>query len=778
MSEKWENIVEGEELKRARIERARTYETKKVLKAALQDYEVEGWEPISTYKDGKHVKVRRPKPIGEVFENKVWLMLYSMGFKKMNRDSQFVIQYEKDEPDQTQQIDVLAVDDETALVVECKTAAKAGTPKDFKTEIEAYKYKINGIVREIKKQYPGVEVKFIWATQNIVLGKDKERLKDFVYFDEGDIDYYVGLAKHLGSSAKYQLLGRLFKNKKVKNMQSAVPAIRGKMGGHTYYSFSIEPEWLLKIGYVLHRNDANKGMMPTYQRIIKKGRLQQIRKFVEGGGYFPNSIIISIDAPKKKGLQFDLAGNAGASDSQTTLGMLHLPQKYCSAYIIDGQHRLYGYSETKYADTNTIPVVAFENLDQGEQVRLFMEINENQKAVPKNLRNTLNADMLWLSENYNERRKALRLKIAEGLGETPGSPLYDRVLIGENNTTDVRCITMESIDKGLREGQFFTKFDDGEAYKIGTFDNALPDNEFAYRLLMPFLMRSLSYIESKLHDEWQLGKEAQGILTTTTGMYALLHIFSDIIDYLVAEGLANPKADDADILVAKCSTFFDAIADFYKTIPEELRQEIKKLYGDSGATNHWRRLQKHLHDKLPGFDPPGLDDWWADNSKAFNESSSFLLDAIVESIKDDITEGLKAIKGDEWQQEGLPLSIRLKYAKRLTQINEERKHSGEPPVDIWDLLSLGDYADLATTGSNWTDYFQNAFTRPESQGKRGTKTNKTQWIHDMDKYLRKLQKPGSSISRSEYEYIQAIAQWRCPLAYDETEQRDNGGFFS
>ena len=143
---------------------------------------------------------------------------------------------------------MLAVDDETALVVECKTAAKAGTSKDYKIEIEAYKYKINGIVREIKKQYQGVEVKFIWATQNVVLGKDKDRLKDFIYFDEGDIDYYMGLAKHLGPSAKYQLLGRLFKNKAVKNMQSTVPAIRGKMGGHTYYSFSIEPEWLLKIG--------------------------------------------------------------------------------------------------------------------------------------------------------------------------------------------------------------------------------------------------------------------------------------------------------------------------------------------------------------------------------------------------------------------------------------------------------------------------------------------------------------------------------------------------
>lgn len=74
-----------------------------------------------------------------------------------------------------------------------------------------------------------------------------------------------------------------------------MPAIQGKMGGYTYYSFSIEPEKLLKIGYVLHRSEANKNMMPTYQRLIKKKRLQEVRSFINDGGYFPNSIIISID---------------------------------------------------------------------------------------------------------------------------------------------------------------------------------------------------------------------------------------------------------------------------------------------------------------------------------------------------------------------------------------------------------------------------------------------------------------------------------------------------
>ena len=59
------------------------------------------------------------------------------------------------------------------------------------------------------------------------------------------------------------------------------------------------------------------------------------------------------------------------------------------------------------ASTNTVPVVAFVDLDRTEQIKLFMDINENQKAVPKSLRVTLNADMLWESKDPNERRQLL-----------------------------------------------------------------------------------------------------------------------------------------------------------------------------------------------------------------------------------------------------------------------------------------------------------------------------------------------------------------------------------
>lgn len=56
---------------------------------ALLSLQNDGWEYVSTYKDERFIRVQKQKPLGERFENKVWLMLYGMGYSKMNRDDKF-----------------------------------------------------------------------------------------------------------------------------------------------------------------------------------------------------------------------------------------------------------------------------------------------------------------------------------------------------------------------------------------------------------------------------------------------------------------------------------------------------------------------------------------------------------------------------------------------------------------------------------------------------------------------------------------------------------------
>jgi DNA sulfur modification protein DndB len=158
------------------------------------------------------------------------------------------------------------------------------------------------------------------------------------------------------------LFSEMLPIKEVLGLRIRVPAIRGKMSsGHNFYSFSVNPEFLLRIGFVLRRTDTDLEASESYQRLVTRKRLQDVGKFIDGGGYFPNSIIVDIETKRTRPLKFELASHI-EHDSDTSMGVLHLPKAYRSAFIIDGQHRLLGYSNTKSKSHHTVPVVAFENM--------------------------------------------------------------------------------------------------------------------------------------------------------------------------------------------------------------------------------------------------------------------------------------------------------------------------------------------------------------------------------------------------------------------------------
>ena len=214
--------------------------------------------------------------------------------------------------------------------------------------------------------------KVVLATKNIhILPAAMESLDnlDVIHLDEESISYFLSLAEHLGKAARFQLLGSLFAGQRIQGLDSKVNALRGKMGALTYYLFAIEPERLLKIAYVLHRNRANSDLMPTYQRLIRRARLQAVSRFVDTGGFFPNSIILNLEAGRS--VQFDSQSKVGDGP---VMGVLHLPQTYRSAYVIDGQHRLYGYANSERAAPELTPVVAFVNLPRPHQTKMVTMI--------------------------------------------------------------------------------------------------------------------------------------------------------------------------------------------------------------------------------------------------------------------------------------------------------------------------------------------------------------------------------------------------------------------
>ncbi len=752
----WDNIVSDKALTTAKNKRANIYIDSKERKGALSDLEAEGWEYVKDYSDNRFVKVRKEKPFDEQFEDKIWLLFAQMGFKYLNKDRNFKMSYDHSNPDFTQQIDIFAADDETILIVECKSAEEM-KDGNFKKPIEALYGQMDGLRKEAFKQYPGRKVKFIWATHNYIMSpKDIQRLNEWniVFFNDSIIQYYCELVKHLGSCSRYQLLGNLLANTEIKNMDNRVPAIKGKMGGFEYYEFSIEPEKLLRIGYVLHRSEANKNMMPTYQRIIKKKRLKEVQNFINNGGYFPNSIIISVDT-KGKGLQFDKSP-LQSEDSIAKIGILHLPKRYHSAYIIDGQHRLYGYSNSDYARTNSIPVVAFIDLERSEQLKLFMEINENQKSVSKTLRITLNSDMLWDSPNYNERREAIRSKIAQMCGEEPTSPLLGRVAIGEDERTPTKCITIQAIQQALQKCNFFSQFTKDNTISIdGTYD--LADNQRTVDNFYVFLEGCLKYVKANCEKEWSLGE--QGILTINRGIQGIIRIINDIVLLLIKQNKITPKTQTSEVVIDEVIYYLEPLMDYINLLNDDARKEYRSFLGGGADNKFWRKFQKIISEKHSDFMPDGLSEYIENETKQYNTESKEYLSAIEDKLKIIIAESLQEHYGDNWIIKGLPKTT-YKNAKKLADDRnyELLSNDEEAEIDTWDCITLADCKDIVTYSHNWSEIFESIITRPEDKD-LSTKEQKTEWITTISKESSRIAKSTYSVPKSTFEIISSIYKW-------------------
>ncbi len=526
-------------------------------------------------------------------------------------------------------------------------------------------------------------------------------------------------------------------------MENKIPAIEGKMGGHTYYSFSIEPEKLLKIGFVLHRNKANENMMPTYQRLIKKARLKEIHSFIEDEkGYFPNSIIINIVTEKNKKLVFEPSNNQ-VHNAISRVGVLYLPKKYKSAFIIDGQHRLYGYANSQYKSSNTIPVVALVNIDRSEQVKLFMQINENQKAVSKDLRNTLDADLLWDSDNYFDKIKALKSKIAINLGENRNSPFFGKISIGE----DKRIITTEHINLALNRSDFLGKVKKNEIETLGTFYTG--DLDKAFRNISDFLFRSFGYIKNSLEDIWE---QEGNIIVINKGFYGITLLLNDLVNHLQANGELESLKTSKSIF-EEVKPFLDTVIHFYKDLDENKSNELKTSYGTPGDAKYWRTLQGAMKENHPEVQYKGLEDYLKKEDKENNERAFKLIREIeIIFLKNRIREKLEVEFGKHWFKKGLPEKVYsdaiASAAKKNLEIEDDEEEK-EP----WDQLHLINYREIIL--KNWQKLFEKSYSKPNVTGNKEAKTS---WLVQLNR-IRNENSHTYYVTSSELSFIEEVYDW-------------------
>jgi DNA sulfur modification protein DndB len=686
------------------------FHTRNVDHSLVEGLLEEGWQEFGAPLKTK-TRLRKPKSHNVQFEDDIWCQLYRLGYRRFNVDETFCLPFGQGEGDK-KQIDVVAIDDDTVLLVECKSSDVSAKAPSYKTEFDALRLRLDGFRKAVDQAFgPGRRIKYIFATRNLRLARDSADVTRLIeaggfYYNDNTFEYVDSLLKSYRDAAHYQFMGLVMKGQLINRDKIEVPAIEGTMGDKTYYMFSLEPQTLLKIGFVLHRTRANEAEMPTYQRLLLPSRLKGISKFIDGGGYFPNSAILNFN---ERDAKLEFQGQARSKDSASRTGVLKIPNAFAIAYIIDGQHRIYGYANSKFKASNTIPVVAFKNLDPGDQLELFMQINENQKAVSPTLRITLEEDLYWNASRLDSRLKALRSSVIRALGGDSSGPLYNKISLGEDRAVLqakpfadalLRC-------KLLPEGKG-NKFVDGTTV-VSVYDAANVDHS---NEMTKARDRAVSLINASYESAEEVCKNHQEAFNTyilsNRGSFAFVSLIGDLHAFEITQGTLSIRSNTAERIAALEKYLLVLFKALQSISPEDAEALTGKL--GSGAETTWLRIfQSYVHAKFLNYNPPELQDWRERQDKALQTEGRELGTRIERHVKHFIIDQLKALFGENWDIEIGSIQRDCETRAKEQMEKNYKEGLGRQEIPWTDQFFIKDYKTIIE--KYWTkkpDYMSNA----------------------------------------------------------------------
>jgi DGQHR domain-containing protein len=721
-----------------------------------EKYEAAGW---ILHKESKtRVRMKRLKQHKQSLDDQVWCLFYRMGYPDLNDDG-FKIRYAQvDGSIGEKKIDVFAKDDETVVVVECRSRETRGR-KNLSKDLQETSEQQRLISIAIKKFYgSSFKPKVIWAfvTNNIIWSESDLELasaSNIRVITENEMQYFDAFIKHMGPAGRYQFLAEFLENQEIHGLSNIkVPAIRGKLGGNPFYSFVTTPRHLLKIAFVNHQALNHPDGRPAYQRMIAPSRVKEIEGFIENGGYFPTNILVNFIEK----CRFDLLPNKENSDPNIKFGWLYLPNKYKSAWIIDGQHRLYGYShlDDLWLD-QSLSIIAFEEMSTKDEADLFVTINQKQKSVQRSVIVSLQADLKWGSSDPKDRLNALASALVKSLNSDPTSPFFQRFAIQGVVAKDNQSLTLPEFVNGLTRSGLLGRVHQ-KAFVPGPLSDATDDKTIARA------RRIINGYFSKIRDShpirWEEGKT--GYICTNPGVRAHSLLLSEVLLHLAQVESLDIQAIEEDALLKSTGKVLKPLIDYLSVAEDaDIYEKFSRRFGEGGVVEYFDHLCMIIHDGLANF---GSVEFLARLAKRKDERVTQTHQDIIklnQDLSDYITAVLKRVygSGDEesgekaWWEQGIESQKAKENAyKRFLEGNKDSK---KLPKEAY--LDLLDYKDIVKQKNNWA-HFESVFSIP-LPGEKG-KTYYLDWLEKLNK-LRRIPAHPSGIrgyDESDYEFIKFI----------------------
>lgn len=726
--------------------------TKEALALKLAGEESDGWRVLRT--NQKSIRLAKSKQTDRQLEDDVWCLFYRMGFKELNVDRQFSIAAGAKTP--PRQLDVFAKDDDAVFIVECTHSKEIGP-----TSVKALIDKIGGIRDEVIKavhahygKTPKLKVKFAIASRNIewrAADKARAATSGIPVITESDLTYFNRLTDFLRTAARYQFLARYFKGEKVEGLRTKVPATKGWMGGQAFYNFVISPHDLLKIAYISHKAKTSNDDLETYQRMVKPSRLKAIGSYIDDGGKFPTNIVVNF---KMAGhLNFDLKENF----DETATGVLTLPGQYGSAWVIDGQHRLYGYSHASRpedADKSVIPVLAYENLPIREEIQLFVDVNTKQVKVSRNLVNEILSSLNINDEDPTKRLDALCARVALRLDEYPTSPIRDRILTVSQDKSNFRCLTLTSLADGISEngllGTILKSKGGIGAFAPGPLGDPSSDPTLIMEKAVSTLSRYLSIFAVKLEPNWQSGDAKGGYLCTNNGIRTLLRLFRKIISFVENKEGVKALIMAPEDIVRYVDPYVAHVVKFFGGADAN---QVSAFRGRGSSllsvSQNCLQMMSIIHECDASFNIPEVVAYMSSRDMEGTKQAKDMIDDINKMIFDDVLASLRGKYGtvqEAWWVKGVPKAVKNSCDQRYNESQGEHER--------WQYLTLANYPEIIMHSDNWEmfrDYY-NFY----GKGKKG---DLIRWIGRVNKARTVTHHAEKGpLSKEDVEYVRLVHQ--------------------
>jgi DGQHR domain-containing protein len=517
-------------------------------------------------------------------ENRLWMLLYDVGMTSLNEGRECKIKYGKEPNTQEKKVDIISESNDVRMYIECSIQ------NDSIKKIKTWSSEVEDI-RKYDNQKK-MNVVFIYCTDQELNTTEKKILKEkgIKLINEKTIEYFNTLLLINPKITYYQLLGYLLQDEQIKSKEKffEVPVIKCKYGPKKdCFLFGIQPSNLIPLSNVLHRKFENDDFQSknntSYQRLIKKQKIKEIKKFIDDQrGVFPTNIIVSFERDVQFKKENELNG--------IQFGTLKIPNKFHTISIIDGQHRLFGYLDLEYADTDLIYVIGFEKMDLNTQIETFVNINEKQTKVSSSLMWDLSSEILDPSD--------LKFKIStivKQLNEDPNSPFYGLV---EYDSSPILSktknkLTLESICTSIKSLNIF-----GDLDLIFKQLKVNDDKDYSKKNIINLFFGIIK--ESNI-EHWEREDKTLNLIRSNQGIGSLFILLRKFLEYIDENYKKDLKEDYFKTYENVFKELLTPVNVFFSQIDTKEKVKEKKRIGEGGKVEMFKEYCKLISKKNSNF---------------------------------------------------------------------------------------------------------------------------------------------------------------------------------